>query len=154
MMIQKAPDAGLLVTLGLDCRAPRRKVFQTWTEPEWLKKWFRADEGYTCPRAEVDLRVGGKFALTMSLPGQPQTTFEGVFQVVRPDEGLVYTWWGGEGAHVTLVTALFSDRDKGSRVDFTHGVFSSEESKKNHTMGWMLTFKMLARTLGEDVPAV
>ncbi len=150
MMIQRTPDAGLLVTMSLDCRAPRRKVFQTWTEPEWLKKWFRADEGYTCSIAEVDLRVGGKFALAMRLPGKDETRFDGVFQVVRPEEALVYTWRGGEGEHMTLVTALFSDRDKGSRVDFTHGVFVSAESRDRHAMGWMACFKLLATVLGEE----
>ena len=152
MLLSHAPDAGLLVTLALDCRAPRRKVFETWTQPAWLKKWFRSDEGYTCPLAEVDLRVGGKLALVMCLPGQPDTRFDGEFQVVRPEEALVYTWRGAEGDHVTLITALFSDRDKGSRVDFTHGVFVNMQSKEKHAMGWKLCFTMLAKTLGEEAP--
>ena len=42
-----------LITVALDCRAPRHKVYETWTQPEWLKKWFRADEGYTCKVAET-----------------------------------------------------------------------------------------------------
>jgi uncharacterized protein YndB with AHSA1/START domain len=122
-------------------------VFQTWTEPEWLKRWFRADEGFTCNVAEVDLRVGGKFTLAMAMPGQPETRFSGVYQIVRAPEALVYSWWGAEGEGVTLVTALFSDRGTGSRVDFTHGVFGTAEAKIAHERGWMACFKMLERTL-------
>ncbi len=143
MLITKEQEGECHVTVSLDCRAPRAKVFETWTKPEWLKKWFRADEGFTCTTAEIDLRVGGRFALAMAMPGQPETRFSGAYQVVRPNEALVYTWQGGEGDHVTLVTALFSDRHSGSRVDFTHGVFASREAKEQHLAGWMACWKML-----------
>jgi uncharacterized protein YndB with AHSA1/START domain len=149
MLIKTENESALHATVALDCRAPRAKVFETWTRPEWLKKWFRADEGFTCTLAEVDLRVGGKFALAMALPGREETRFEGEYQVVHPERALVYTWHGGEGPHVTLVTALFSDRGSGSRIDFTHGVFSSPDSKAQHMKGWMMCFRMLGVVLGE-----
>src|SRR5438874_1045516 len=129
MIISRQYDAPLLVTISLDCRAPRRKVYETWTQPEWLKKWFRADEGYTCTVAEVDLRVGGAFALAMCLPGKEETRFTGVYQAIKANEALVYSWVASDSEHTTLVTALFSDRDKGSRVDFTHGVFATPAAK-------------------------
>lgn len=141
---------GRVITLHLDCRAPRRKVFETWTQPEWLKRWFRADEGFVCTTAEVDLRPGGKFRLAMAMPGQPETVFNGEFQQVRENEGLVYTWAGGEAEHQTLVTAMFADRDQGSRIDFTHGVFLTQQARDEHAQGWMACFKMLAKTLGEE----
>ena len=147
MLITTPNESSLHITVGLDCRAPRRKVFETWTKPEWLKKWFRADEGYTCHLAEVDLRVGGAFGLAMELPGRPITTFKGVYQVVRADEALVYTWEGGEGDHVTLVTTIFSDRGAGSHIDFTHGIFATAEAKAQHAAGWMGCFKMLEKVL-------
>jgi uncharacterized protein YndB with AHSA1/START domain len=149
MLIKTENESALHVTVGLDCRAPRKKVFETWTRPEWLKKWFRADEGMTCSLAEVDLRVGGRFALAMAIPGRDETRFHGIYQVVHPDEALVYTWEGGEGPHVTLVTALFVDRGSGSRVEFTHGIFATPESKTQHVLGWMMCFKMLAKALEE-----
>jgi uncharacterized protein YndB with AHSA1/START domain len=147
MLITKGNESALHVTLALDCRAPKNKVFETWTKPEWLKKWFRADEGFTCTLAEVDLRPGGAFALAMAMPGKPATRFEGVYQIVKPDEALVYTWSGGEGEHVTLVTAVFSDRASGSRIEFTHGVFATTQAKEEHLAGWMACFKMLEKTL-------
>jgi uncharacterized protein YndB with AHSA1/START domain len=147
MLITKQQDGERYITVSLDCRAPKHKVFQTWTEPEWIKRWFRAGDGFTCQTAEVDLRVGGRFALAMAMPGQPETRFSGIYQVVRAPDALVYTWGGGEGDHITLVTALFSERGAGSRVDFTHGVFSSAESKLAHEQGWVACWKMLERTL-------
>jgi uncharacterized protein YndB with AHSA1/START domain len=149
MLITKEQEGERYLTVALDCRAPKQKVFQTWTEPEWLKRWFRAGPEFRCETAEVDLRVGGRYALSMAMPGKPKTTFTGVYQVVRAPDALVYTWAGGEGDLVTLVTALFSDRGTGSRVDFTHGVFMSKESKLEHEHGWMACWKMLESALGE-----
>jgi uncharacterized protein YndB with AHSA1/START domain len=97
----------------------------------------------------VDLRVGGRFALAMALPGQPETRFSGVYQVVRPPDALVYTWEGGEQEHVTLVTAIFSDRGAGAFVDFTHGIFLTAKAKQDHETGWMGCFRMLGKVLEE-----
>lgn len=149
MLITTEQDGALYLTVGLDCRAPKAKVFETWTQPEWLRKWFRADEGFVCSQADVDLRPGGQFALAMALPGNPLTRFWGTYQVVRAPDALVYTWEGGEGPHVTLVTAVFSNRGTGSRVDFTHGIFATPEAKQAHAMGWMGCFATLGRVLGE-----
>ena len=42
--------------------------FDAFTEPDKLTKWWWPI-GFTCPAAEVDLRVGGKFRLEMEWPG-------------------------------------------------------------------------------------
>jgi uncharacterized protein YndB with AHSA1/START domain len=147
MLITQPVHADRVITVSLECRAPKRKVFETWTEPEWLKKWFRADEGYVCNVAEVDLKPGGRFRLAMALPGQPETVFSGAYQAVAVPDALVYTWSGGEGDHVTLVTALFHDAGKGSRVDFTHGVFATAAARDAHAQGWMACWKQLERVL-------
>ena len=44
--------------------APRGLVFRAWTDPELMAQWF-APEPLTVPRAEIDLRVGGRFTLVM-----------------------------------------------------------------------------------------
>ncbi len=38
--------------------APREKVFNAWTDPALLKKWF-APQPWTTPVVETDVRVGG-----------------------------------------------------------------------------------------------
>jgi uncharacterized protein YndB with AHSA1/START domain len=100
-----------------------------------------------CNVAEVDLKVGGRYRLAMAMPGGPETIFTGAYQAVTVPEALVYTWSGGEGDHVTLVTALFRDRDKGSIIDFTHGVFATAESAAAHAQGWRACFRQLERLL-------
>ena len=50
--------AELIITRVFD--APRELIFQYWTDPEYIKKWWGPTD-YTCPLVQVDLRVGGKY---------------------------------------------------------------------------------------------
>ncbi len=60
-----ASDRTIVVTRVFD--APRELVFRAWTDPELMAQWF-APEPLTVPRAEIDLRVGGRFTLVMRDP--------------------------------------------------------------------------------------
>jgi uncharacterized protein YndB with AHSA1/START domain len=46
--------------------APRAEVFRAWTEPDEVAKWY-GPEHFDTPREKVhiDLRVGGRYELTM-----------------------------------------------------------------------------------------
>ena len=39
--------------------APRRLVFDAWTNPKHIPNWMLGPEGWTMPVCEVDLRPGG-----------------------------------------------------------------------------------------------
>lgn len=45
--------------------APAQKVWSYWTKPEHITKWNFAIPEWQCPRAENDLRVGGKYSARM-----------------------------------------------------------------------------------------
>ena len=49
-------------------KASPERVFDAFTDPEQLTKWWWPT-GFSCPAAEVDLRVGGKYRLAMEWPG-------------------------------------------------------------------------------------
>jgi uncharacterized protein YndB with AHSA1/START domain len=49
-------------------KAQPERVFDAFTDPNQLEKWWWPN-GFTCPAAEVDLRVGGKYRLAMEWPG-------------------------------------------------------------------------------------
>ena len=59
-----AADQEILITRIFD--APREQVFAAWTDPEQVSRWF-GPEHFDVPREQVriDLRVGGRFELTM-----------------------------------------------------------------------------------------
>ncbi|MBU6496756.1 MAG: SRPBCC domain-containing protein [Acidobacteria bacterium] len=47
--------------------ATLEQVFDAFTDPEQLMKWWWPN-GFNCPSAEVDLRVGGTYRLAMQWP--------------------------------------------------------------------------------------
>jgi uncharacterized protein YndB with AHSA1/START domain len=49
-------------------KASPERVFDAFTDPAQLEKWWWP-KGFTCPAAEVDLRVGGMYRLAMEWPG-------------------------------------------------------------------------------------
>jgi uncharacterized protein YndB with AHSA1/START domain len=54
----------ILITRIFD--APRERVFRAWTEPDELAAWFGPAHVEVPPeRVHIDLRVGGRFELTM-----------------------------------------------------------------------------------------
>jgi uncharacterized protein YndB with AHSA1/START domain len=53
---QKTKGSELVITRVFD--APRELVWNAWTEPERVKRWW-GPEGFTAPFCRIDLRVGG-----------------------------------------------------------------------------------------------
>lgn len=49
-------------------KASPERVFDAFTDPVQLEKWWWPN-GFSCPAAEVDLRVGGMYRLAMEWPG-------------------------------------------------------------------------------------
>lgn len=57
-------DQEVLITRIFD--APRERVFRAWTDPEWVAGWFGPEHVDTPrERIRIDLRVGGRYELTM-----------------------------------------------------------------------------------------
>ena len=63
-----------------------------WTEPKHITQWNQASEDWHTPRAENDLRVGGKFSSRMeSKDGKFGFDFWGIYDAVEPHSLLAST---------------------------------------------------------------
>jgi uncharacterized protein YndB with AHSA1/START domain len=131
--------------------APRERVFRAWTEPDELRKWWGAGEGFSAPIAEVDLRVGGKYRLGMKPPDSDDLYIcTGAYREVSPPEKLVYTWaWEGMStdAEETLVTVEFHDLGGSTEIVVTHELFPDEKARDEHAQGWSGCLDMLVKAL-------
>lgn len=120
--------------------ASRQEVFDAWTSPEVMRRWFHAEQGWSTPTAEVDLRPGGRVRVSMAeAGGEPAHTFEGTYLEVTPPERLVFTlaWQGDDADGVTgTVTVEFREQGDRTTVVLTHTGLPSEESRDNHEDGW------------------
>lgn len=139
--------------------APRERVFDAWTDPLLLSRWWAALQGWETSRAEVDLRPQGRYLLSMhdGASGAVHTVVGEYVEVRRP-ERLSYTWtWDGEpeemrGSEHTLVLVEFAEEGDGTRVDLTHGGFADERIRDLHGEGWTGCLDKLERRVfgGED----
>jgi uncharacterized protein YndB with AHSA1/START domain len=123
--------------------APRERVFDAWTNPEVLRRWWAAQPNMDTPIAEVDARPGGRYKLAMRDTDTGEThTLVGEYREVQPPERLVYTWnWESNvdamrGSEDTIVEVDFRDVGDATEVVVTHSGFGSAEIRDLHAHGW------------------
>jgi uncharacterized protein YndB with AHSA1/START domain len=110
LQVATPTDTTIELTRAFD--APRRLVFDAFTTPELLTRWF-GRHGWNLVVCEIDLRVGGRWRFVSRGPGGAEMGHGGVYRQVERPERLVYTetfdedWTGGE----TLVTTMFTEHD-------------------------------------------
>ncbi len=79
------------------------KVWEYWTKPEHITKWNYASEDWECPRAENDLKKGGKFKIRMeSKVGKEGFEFEGVYTHVDKHKIIEYKIADGRNVSITF----------------------------------------------------
>ncbi len=97
------------IVLSRDFDAPRELVWEAWTTPENLIKWWGPD-GCTTTIHEMDVRPGGMLRFNVLVPNvRDFPNFIVYSEVLRP-ERLVYDHSGDEeDPHRFQVTAIFED---------------------------------------------
>lgn len=71
--------------------APIEKVWEYWTLPKHITKWYFANEDWHCPSAENDLRIGGTFSFRMEAKdGSFGFDFTGIYDEVKELETIKY----------------------------------------------------------------
>jgi uncharacterized protein YndB with AHSA1/START domain len=85
-------DAKKTITVQAVINAPVEKVWNLWTTPGHITKWSNASDEWHTPRAENDLRVGGKFLSRMEArDGSSGFDFAGVYDEIKRNELIAYT---------------------------------------------------------------
>ena len=130
--------------------APVELVWRCWTEKEHLAQWSRP-RGFTIPRSEGDLRVGGKWHATMHPTQGPDLGVGGEYREIVPLRRLVMTHaWDdetGRPRHWTTVTVTFEALGKRTKVTLVQTGFDSDESRDGHRGGWSESLDVLAEHL-------
>jgi uncharacterized protein YndB with AHSA1/START domain len=85
--------------------APIEKVWKLWTSPEHIMHWNNASDDWHTPRADNDLRAGGRFLSRMEAKdGSFGFDFGGVYDEVKMNEPIAYTLGDGRKVKVTFST--------------------------------------------------
>lgn len=115
--------------------APRSLVFEAWTTPEHVRRWYSAEPLGVC---EIDLRVDGRWRYVMRAPDGGEHGFSGEYREIVPPERLVYTE-GYEGlppGHDYLVTTTFAEH-AGRTTLTSHLLYRSKKDRDGHVASGM-----------------
>lgn len=140
MQVPAAKGAVVTLRLRRKFSKPPARVFQAWTQPEALKRWWCAP-GWQPADIAVELRVGGSYRIGMRRTSDGKLVFiEGKFLEMAPPHKLAYTWrWLGafEQMPETRVTVEFLAWGEGTEIVLTHENFPDVASWQRHRSGWI-----------------
>ena len=111
--------------------APRKLVWQQWTDPKYLAQWWGPD-GFTTNTSAFEFRAGGIWRFVMHGPDgrdyQNRITFD---EIVKP-ERIVYRHDGGEDVEPVQFaqTVTFEDLGNNQNRMIWHGKFPTAEERK------------------------
>ena len=132
------------------------RLFAAWTQPQQLVMWFGPDE-FTVESAEIDLRVGGAYRITIVSPDGGVTCHFGEYVEVDRPRDLVFTWVladqdcaGSRGqAAQTLVSLRFTATADGTELELVHERLPTEVARQGHESGWVASLQALSNFVGD-----
>jgi len=145
-----ATATGGEVRITRDFDAPPERVFSAWTEPGQVAGWF-GPAGFDTPRERIriDLRVGGRYELTMVQPGTGREHPVGYeILALEPPALLVLRSdpMPEVGMHEpTVVRVELEPHGDGTRMTLTD---SPQPPGSRAGAGWNAAFAKLAALLG------
>jgi uncharacterized protein YndB with AHSA1/START domain len=129
--------------------APIERVFDAWTSPEVMRRWFHGRRAWETPTAEVDLRLGGAVRVVMRDPEDgKEYGGGGHYTEIDPPHRLAFTWTWDEDPFDSTLEVEFAESEGGTTVVLTHRHLPSVEAVRNHEEGWRTCLENLAEALG------
>ena len=129
-------------------------VFDAWTNPEVLRRWWSIGPEWTT-HPEIDLRPGGRYRLTMQREDGETHTVQGEYREVLAPERLVYTWaWAnddGASGYESTVTVHFRGEGATTTVVIEHAGLPDEGSRERHGAGWGACLDMLQSSVVAEI---
>jgi uncharacterized protein YndB with AHSA1/START domain len=123
-------DREFVITRVFD--APARLLFEAWSKPEHLMKWF-GPIGWPLTLCEVDFRKGGRFRFAMTgSTGKQNPPFGGEYLEIVPNRKIVYdNAFETPGAEKMIVTVTFDEQGEQTTTTI-HTLFASVAMKAMH----------------------
>ena len=139
--------------------ASREKVWEAWTNPEQLKKWW-GPKDFTAPEITSDLQKGGVYLYCVQAPNGQKIYITGVFKEIKPPEKLIFTgsfadehgnpvsgsYYGMDGHESGMQTVEFEDLGDETKVTLRQEGLPPEEID-GEGKSWNQSFDKLAQIL-------
>jgi uncharacterized protein YndB with AHSA1/START domain len=119
------------IVIQVVINAPAEQAWKLYTEPEHIMKWNSASGDWHTPKAENDLRIGGKFFSRMEAKdGSTGFDFSGTYDHVKANELIEYTMSDGRKAKTT-----FAENDGKTEITITFDAESTNSIEVQRN-GW------------------
>ena len=93
------------ITIETRVAAPPETAWRVFTDPDAIMRWNFAAPDWCCPRAEVDLRPGGRHVARMEArDGSMGFDFEGTYEEVEPHRAITLRLDDGRRARTTFTS--------------------------------------------------
>jgi uncharacterized protein YndB with AHSA1/START domain len=140
--------SGYVVRIERTFAAPAEDVFDAWTSPEVMRRWFHCAPDWSTPEAEVDLRVGGKVRVVMRKPDGTEAEMQGEYTLIDRPHRLVMTWtFHDDPSNEQLMELTFSESDGSTTVMLVNSRVSTDERRDAQDWGWRGCLDELDRVL-------
>lgn len=135
------------VTIEAVVDESKEKVWECWTKPEHIVNWNSASDDWHSPKAENDLKPGGRFNYRMEAKdGSEGFDFTGTYDEVLPYERINYTMDDDRRVWTT-----FTDREGKTYIE---SIFEAEnhfpvEMQKEGWQSILNRFKAYTESIAE-----
>jgi uncharacterized protein YndB with AHSA1/START domain len=128
--------------------ASAEEVFDAWTSPEVMRRWFHPAPDWDTPEADVDLRVGGKVRVVMRRPDGREFAAQGEYTLIDRPHRLVMTWtFQDDPSNEQLIELSFSESEGSTAVLMVNSGISTDERRDSQGEGWRRCLDELERVL-------
>ena len=129
--------------------ATAEEVFDAWTSPEVMRRWFHAVADWDTPEAEVDLRIGGKVRVVMRSPDGERRAMGGEYRVIERPHRLVMTWtfYDDHPDNEQLIELTFTESEGSTTVLMVNSQISTDGRSESQDLGWNGCLEELQRAL-------
>jgi len=128
--------------------ATAEDVFDAWTSPEVMRRWFHPAPDWETPEAEVDLRVGGRVRVVMRKPDGTEAEAHGEFTLIDRPHRLGMTWtFDDEPSNEQLIELSFSEFEGSTTVLLVNTGISTDARRDAQDWGWRGCLEQLGRVL-------
>ena len=128
--------------------ASAEDVFDAWTNPEVMRRWFHCAPDWDTPRAESDLRVGGQIRVLMRRPDGTEAGARGEYRLIERPHRLVMTWTFDDApSNQQLIELSFSESEGSTTVLMVNSGISTDERRDGQDWGWRGCFAELQTAL-------
>ena len=128
--------------------ASAEEVFDAWTSPEVMRRWFHCFPDWETPEADVDLRVGGKVRVVMRRPNGGEAGMQGEYRLIDRPHRLVMTWaFDDDPSNEQLIELSFWESEGSTTVLLVNSRISTDGRRDAQDLGWYGCFNELQRAL-------